>query len=94
MVQKIPVDSVKARRGLAWKVQQSFFVWGGGGGAFSVEDDRSIWFPPALNIVSKIEYLRCILVSEVVLIKDPPGDISVSTWQAIALGRAFETEGK
>ena len=41
-----------------------------------------------------MEYLRCILVSEVVLIKDPPGDISVSTWQAMALGRAFEIEGK
>ena len=46
------------------------------------------------NEASKMEYLRCILVSEVVLIKDPPGDISVSTWQAIALGRAFEIDGK
>ena len=51
-------------------------------------------FPLKKNEASKMEYLRCILVSEVVLIKDPPGDISVSTWQAMALGRAFEIEGK
>ena len=39
-------------------------------------------------------HLRCILVSEVVVIKDPPGDISVSTWQAMSLVRALVTQNK
>ena len=39
-------------------------------------------------------HLRCILVSEVVVIKDPPGDISASTWQAMSLERALVTRNK
>lgn len=34
------------------------------------------------------------LVSEVVVINDPPGDISVSTWQAMSLERALVTRSK
>ena len=37
-------------------------------------------------------YLRSMLVSEVVFIKDPPGDISVSTWQAMSLGSVLATK--
>lgn len=43
-----------------------------------------------LGRVLKKRHLRCILVSEVVFIKEPPGDISVSTWQAMSLGRTFK----